>query len=106
IPTDEETSVSASTRAANPATTVLVAAGTMALDALLAAGVDLNGPGGALVVRAAGELKDLSWVPEADTEVEVVTAGEPDGLAVLRHSAAHVLAQAVQEIFPGTLLGI
>jgi threonyl-tRNA synthetase len=87
--------------------TVVVAAGTTALDALVAAGVDTNGPGGAIVVRAPdGTLKDLSWVPDADTEVAVVTAASPDGLAVLRHSAAHVLAQAVQDLFPGTLLGI
>ena len=42
----------------------------------------------------------------ADADVEPVAAGEPDGLAVLRHSAAHVMAQAVQDLFPGTLLGI
>jgi threonyl-tRNA synthetase len=61
-----------------------------------------------IVVRdpASGELKDLSWAPEADTAAELVTAASPDGLAVLRHSAAHVMAQAVQDLFPGTLLGI
>jgi threonyl-tRNA synthetase len=84
-----------------------VAAGTTAFDALQAAGVDLNAPGGVVVVRAPdGALKDLSWAPDADTEVEPVLASSPDGLAVLRHSAAHVLAQAVQDLFPGTLLGI
>jgi len=86
--------------------TVLVPAGTTAWDALQAAGIDTNGPSGAIVVRAAGELKDLEWAPEADIEVEIVTAADPEGLAVLRHSAAHVTAQAVQDIFPGTLLGI
>jgi threonyl-tRNA synthetase len=58
-------------------------------------------------VRAAdGTLKDLAWAPDADSDVEPVPARSPDGLAVIRHSAAHVLAQAVQELFPGTLLGI
>jgi threonyl-tRNA synthetase len=82
-------------------------AGTTAADALREAGTDLTGPSGAVVVRAPdGTLKDLEWAPDADTDVEVVTAASPDGLAVLRHSTAHVMAQAVQELFPGTLLGI
>jgi threonyl-tRNA synthetase len=91
-----------------PAQTVRVPAGTTALDALQAAGVDVSGPAGAIVVRetASGQLKDLTWAPKDDADVEVVTAASPDGLAVLRHSAAHVLAQAVQDLFPGTLLGI
>jgi threonyl-tRNA synthetase len=90
-----------------PARTVRVPAGTTALDALREAAVDVNGPAGAVVVRDAdGALRDLSWAPDADSDVEVVTAESPDGLAVLRHSTAHVLAQAVQELFPGTLLGI
>jgi threonyl-tRNA synthetase len=70
------------------------------------AGVEVNGPDGAVVVRADGVLKDLAWAPDTDTDVEAVPASSPDGLAVLRHSAAHVMAQAVQELFPGTLLGI
>ena len=44
--------------------------------------------------------------PTADAEVEPVPAASADGRAVIRHSAAHVLAQAVQELFPGTRLGI
>ena len=99
--------MSASTAASQPVQTVRVAAGTSALDALQAAGTELNGPGGAVVVRDTdGELRDLAWVPDADTDVEPVRADSPDGLAVMRHSAAHVAAQAVQELFPGTLLGI
>src|SRR5580765_4130906 len=86
---------------------VPVAAGTTAFDALRDAGFDLNQPGGVVVVRTPdGALKDLGWTADADTAVEAVLASEPDGLAVLRHSAAHVLAQAVQDLFPGTLLGI
>jgi threonyl-tRNA synthetase len=96
-----------SASAARAASTVKVAAGTTALDALRDANVELNGPHGAVVVRAPdGALKDLAWTPDEDVEVEVVPASSPDGLAVLRHSTAHVMAQAVQELFPGTLLGI
>jgi threonyl-tRNA synthetase len=100
--------VSTSVVPSAPAQTVLVSAGTTAFDALRSAGIDEAGPTGAVVVRdrATGELKDLAWSPAHDTEVEVVTAASPDGLAVVRHSAAHVLAQAVQDLFPGTLLGI
>ncbi|HEY3631034.1 MAG TPA: hypothetical protein VGL21_09055, partial [Jatrophihabitantaceae bacterium] len=88
--------------------TVKVAAGTPAADALREAGVRLDGPDGAVVVRdlASDALRDLAWTPDEDAEVEPVPASSEDGLAVLRHSAAHVMAQAVQELFPGTLLGI
>src|SRR5262249_21952100 len=48
----------------------------------------------------------LDWVPEVDTEVEPVPLDSADGLAVLRHSTAHVLAQAVQDLFPEAKLGI
>jgi threonyl-tRNA synthetase len=90
-----------------PAQSVRVAAGTTALDALREAGVELTGPQGAVVVRASdGTLKDLDWSPGEDADVEPVSADSGDGLAVLRHSAAHAMAQAVQELFPGTLLGI
>jgi len=91
-----------------PAQTVLVSAGTTALDALREAGIDVNSPSGPIVVRdrATGALRDLSWAPADDVDAEIVTAASPDGLAVLRHSTAHVLAQAVQDLFPGTLLGI
>src|SRR5215210_865337 len=78
------------------------------MQALKDAGVALKGPDGAVVVRevSTGNLKDLAWVPDADSEVEPVPAASADGRAVIRHSAAHVLAQAVQELFPGTKLGI
>ena len=59
-----------------------------------------------VVARVDGELRDLH-LPLADgAVVEAVTIEEPDGLAVLRHSAAHVLAQAVQEVIPTAKLGI
>ena len=58
------------------------------------------------VARVDGVLRDLAYVVSEGETVEQVPYGSPDGLMVLRHSAAHVLAQAVQELFPGTLLGI
>jgi len=86
---------------------IVVAAGMTAEDALRAAGVPLAGPSGAAVVRDPdGVLRDLAWVPESGVEVEPVPLDSPDGRAVLRHSTAHVLAQAVQDLFPGTMLGI
>jgi threonyl-tRNA synthetase len=87
---------------------IRVPAGTTAQDALKAAGIPLKGPDGAVVVRdlATGDLRDLAWAPEVDAEVEPVPAASPEGRAVIRHSTAHVLAQAVQDLFPGTRLGI
>ncbi|MDK3258422.1 threonine--tRNA ligase [Blastococcus capsensis] len=87
---------------------IRVPAGTTAQQALKDAGVPLKGPDGAVVVRdlATGDLKDLAWAPDADAEVDPVPAASADGRAVIRHSTAHVLAQAVQDLFPGTRLGI
>lgn len=86
---------------------VEVLAGTTCADAVAAAGLKLAGPNAIVVVRdASGSLRDLSWVPEEDVEVEAVALSTPDGLRVLRHSAAHVLAQAVQNLFPDAKLGI
>lgn len=59
-----------------------------------------------VVMRVNGELWDLARsIPEGAT-VEPVLITEPDGLDVLRHSAAHVLAQAVQQVNPDAKLGI
>lgn len=61
----------------------------------------------AVVARANGEvLKDLAWVPEDGDIVESVPMDTEEGRAVLRHSCAHVLAQAVQDLFPDAKLGI
>lgn len=56
----------------------------------------------AVVVKVDGELRDLTRPIEHDAHIEIVTRDQPEGLDVLRHDAAHVLAQAVQELFPGT----
>lgn len=85
-----------------------VAAGTTAGAAVRDAGLPSRGePDAIVVVRdAEGKLRDLSWVPDADAEVAPVAANTDDGRSVIRHSAAHVLAQAVQELFPAAKLGI
>ncbi|MGN9892225.1 threonine--tRNA ligase [Micromonospora sp. L31] len=86
---------------------VVVAAGTTAADAVAAAGLPMAGPKAIVVVRdPQGVLRDLDWKPSEETSVEPVTLDSPDGLNVLRHSTAHVLAQAVQDVFPEAKLGI
>ena len=63
-------------------------------------------PRDVVVVRVGGELRDLDAAATDGEHVEAVGVGSPDGLAVLRHSTAHVLAQAVQELRPEAHLGI
>ncbi|MGH3432483.1 MAG: threonine--tRNA ligase, partial [Thermocrispum sp.] len=93
--------------AAAPAERVVVPAGTTAGSAIREARLPGKGPDAVVVVRdAEGTLRDLSWAPAADAEVEPVAASTDDGRSVIRHSAAHVLAQAVQEQFPAAKLGI
>lgn len=86
---------------------LMVAAGTTAGTATREAGLAGRGADAVVVVRDAdGALHDLSWTPVADTEVTAVEASSPDGRMVIRHSCAHVLAQAVQSLFPDAKLGI
>jgi threonyl-tRNA synthetase len=99
--------VSASRALAVVADRVVVPAGTTGADAVAAAGLPTTGPKAIVVIKdSTGRLRDLAWVAEADTEVEPVSIDSPDGLNVLRHSTAHVLAQAVQDVFPEAKLGI
>jgi threonyl-tRNA synthetase len=60
----------------------------------------------ALVARADGELVDLSRPIEKNTELAILTAKDADSLQVFRHSAAHLLAAAVLELFPDVKLGV
>ncbi|MEQ8667091.1 MAG: threonine--tRNA ligase [Rhodospirillales bacterium] len=63
------------------------------------------GPGlakAALAVRVDGEMRDLDREIPHDAELSIVTAKDDDALELIRHDAAHVLAMAVQELFPGT----
>ncbi|HVO15978.1 MAG TPA: TGS domain-containing protein, partial [Alphaproteobacteria bacterium] len=63
------------------------------------------GPGlakAALALRVDGTLVDLSAKVERDANIAIVTAKDEASLELIRHDAAHVLAEAVQELFPGT----
>ncbi|MGO8959028.1 MAG: threonine--tRNA ligase [Streptosporangiaceae bacterium] len=59
-----------------------------------------------IAARVNGELRDLACRLADGDRVEPVFIDEPDGLAILRHSTAHVMAQAVQDLFPAAKLGI
>jgi threonyl-tRNA synthetase len=93
---------------AKPAAPLRVPAGTTAGAAVRDAGLPGRGePNAIVVVRdAAGRLRDLSWAPDTDTDVEPIAADTEDGRSVIRHSTAHVLAQAVHDMFPEAKLGI
>src|SRR5256885_10263511 len=54
----------------------------------------------ALAARVNGKLVDTSYVIAEDAHLAIVTDKDPEGLEVIRHSAAHLLAQAVKELFP------
>ena len=60
----------------------------------------------ACIMSIDGELKDLSFSINRDVEVKIITKKDKEGLEVIRHDAAHVLAMAVQELFPGTQVTI
>jgi threonyl-tRNA synthetase len=60
----------------------------------------------ACIMSIDGELKDLSFVINKSVEVKIITSRDKEGLEVIRHDAAHVLAMAVQELFPGTQVTI
>ena len=60
----------------------------------------------ALAVEVDGSLRDLDWPIAADAKVRLITAKDPDALPLLRHDCAHVMAEAVQRLFPGTQVTI
>ena len=60
----------------------------------------------ALAIKLDGIVCDLATMIDRDAQIEVVTANSADGLSLLRHDCAHVLAEAVQELFPGTQVTI
>jgi len=67
------------------------------------------GPGlakAALAIRVDGAMMDLATVLDHDVELAIVTAKDTDALELLRHDAAHVMAEAVQELYPGTQVTI
>ena len=84
-----------------------VPAGTPVGTAMRELDLPNKGPDAIVVVQdAEGNLRDLSHTPETDAEFTPVPASSEAGRSVIRHSCAHVLAQAVQAEFPGTKLGI
>jgi threonyl-tRNA synthetase len=76
-----------------------VAAGTTAADVL-------DGDRSVVAARVGGELRDLAHVLAEGDTVEPVAIDSADGRAILRHSTAHVMAQAVQQLYPDAKLGI
>lgn len=60
----------------------------------------------ALVGKYNGILRDLGWPIKEDGELEIITFESEEGQSVYRHSTSHIMAQAVQRLFPGTRLGI
>jgi threonyl-tRNA synthetase len=85
----------------------LVAVSTQGLngqEALKAVGVDCTEK--LVAVRMNGEVKDLSTEISSSVELEPVYIDSPEGLQILRHSASHVMAEAVKELFPGVKVTI
>ena len=60
----------------------------------------------ALIMEVNGELKDLKYQIIKDSKVKIITSKDKEGLEVIRHDAAHIMAMAVQELFPGTQVTI
>jgi threonyl-tRNA synthetase len=60
----------------------------------------------ALIMSVDGELKDLSFEIKKDSKIKIITSKDKEGLEVLRHDTAHILAMAVQELYPGTQVTI
>jgi threonyl-tRNA synthetase len=60
----------------------------------------------ALIMSVNGELKDLSFEIKKDSKVQIITSKDKEGLEVLRHDTAHILAMSVQELYPGTQVTI
>lgn len=60
----------------------------------------------AIAVRVNGEMRDLNRPLPSEAEVFIITEDKPDGLEILRHSASHIMADAVKRIFPNVKLAI
>ena len=60
----------------------------------------------ALIMEVDDELKDLSYQIEKDTKVKIITPKDQEGLDAIRHDTTHIMAMAVQELFPGTKIAI
>ena len=60
----------------------------------------------ALAIKVNGKLQDLATPIASDADVDIVTAKSPEGLGIIRHTCSHVMAQAVQELYPETQVTI
>ena len=60
----------------------------------------------ALIMEVDGQLKDLSHEIKKDSNVRIITTKDKEGLEVIRHDAAHIMAMSVQELYPGTQVTI
>jgi threonyl-tRNA synthetase len=60
----------------------------------------------ALIMSVNGELKDLTYIIENNSSVKIITHKDSDGLDAIRHDTTHIMAMAVQALFPGTKLAI
>ena len=60
----------------------------------------------ALIMNVDGELKDLSYKIKKDSQVKIITSKDKEGLDAMRHDTTHIMAMAVQELFPGTKIAI
>jgi threonyl-tRNA synthetase len=89
-----------------PETIELTLDGSLTSVASGATGFELFQDKKVVAQRVNGELRDLAYILTSGDKVEAVLIDSPDGLSILRHSTAHVLAQAVQKINPDARLGI
>ena len=90
----------------SPQLRITLAGSEHVVEAGTTAGAALGPEPGVIAARVNGELRDLDCQVADGDVVEPVSVGSDDGHAILRHSTAHVLAQAVQELFPRAKLGI
>jgi threonyl-tRNA synthetase len=97
--------------AANPITLTLPDGATRRFDgpvtgAAVAASIGAGLAKAALAIKVDGNLRDLSRVIDHDAKIAIVTREQPEGIELLRHDAAHVMAQAVKALFPETQVTI
>ncbi|HNC14910.1 MAG TPA: TGS domain-containing protein, partial [Solirubrobacterales bacterium] len=78
--------------------------GATGADAALAIGEGLARA--ALALKVGDEVRDLSAPVSDGEEISIITSRDPEGLELIRHDAAHVMATAVQELYPGTKVTI
>ena len=72
----------------------------------LAEGISKSLAKKAVAIARDGELADLADPINADSEIKIITRTDPEALELIRHDAAHVMAEAVQELWPGTQVTI